>query len=278
MEDITGALELVSIQEDLRDCFVKDNEKIIFSGGLTPENTSYVKAKYESSSINIEINAFMDKAKEIISQIKPIEVSTKNRGDENIYDDRCMIPIRIGEMLTGGRAEKVCKMVLRHSTVSLVHFMIWGIKFDADSAPLVYLRDVSLNGMLINGQTIGQNLTALLYDGDIIEVRCVAVFKFRELESSQCLQPSIRESRIKDWSISNRILGSGSFGSVFVAKYKKDQKSFAVKVIKGLSNSKNLPSRQERFKNEAEILLQIDHVRIKTLFSVPIRFLFGTKN
>lgn len=273
MEDITGALELVSIQEDLRNSFAEDNKSIIFCGSLAPESTSYSMAKYESSSINIEVNAFMNKTKEIISEIKPIEESTRNKRNEKIDDDRCLIPIRIGEMLTGGRAEKACRMILQHSTVSLVHFMIWGIKFDADSAPLVYLRDLSLNGMLVNGQTIGRNLTVLLYDGDIIEVRCVAVFLFRDFECSQYLQPARRESTIKNWTISSRILGSGSFGSVYVAKYKNEKINFAVKVIKGLSNSKNLPLRQERFKNEAEILLQIDHVRTITFFTSLVSIL-----
>lgn len=260
MEDIAGALELVSIQEEIRNSFKEDNKNIIFCGGLEPESTSYVIPRYEGKSINIEVNAFMNTTKEIVSQIKLAKDSIQSTRNENIDEDRCMIAIRTGEILTAGRAEKACKMVFQHSTVSLVHFMVWGIQFDTDSVPLVYLRDVSLNGMLINGQTIGRNQTALLYDGDIIEVRCVAVFRFREFECAQWLQTPTTQSRIKDWTVSNRMLGSGSFGSVYVAKYKDEKKNFAVKVIKGLSNSNNPSLRQERFKNEAEILLKINHV------------------
>lgn len=260
MEDIAGVLELVSIQEEIRNSFKEDNKNIIFYGGLASESTSYALPKYEGKSINIEVNTFMNTTKEIVSQIEPAKDSIQSIGNENIDEDRCMIAIRSGEIITAGRAEKACKMVFQHSTVSLVHFMVWGIQFDADSVPLVYLRDISLNGMLINGQTIGRNQTALLYDGDIIEVRCVAVFRFREFECAQWLQTPKRQSTIKDWTISYRMLGSGSFGSVYVAKYKDEKKNFAVKVIKGLSNSNNPSLRQERFKNEAEILLKINHV------------------
>lgn len=260
MEEISGALELVCIKEEIRNPFKEDNKNIIFCGGLASESPSYIIPKYEGKSINIEVNTFMNSTKEIVSQIEATKDSIKSTRKENIDQERYMIAIYTGEILTAGRAEKACKMVLQHSTVSLVHFMVWGIQFDTDSVPLVYLRDVSLNGMLINGQKIGRHQTALLYDGDIIEVRCVAVFRFRQFECAQWLQTPTRETRIKDWTISNRMLGSGSFGSVYIAKHKDKKKNFAVKVIRGLSKSNNPSCSQERFKNEAEILLKINHV------------------
>lgn len=263
MEDISGVIELVNIQGEIKNHFMEDNKNTILCGPLASGNTSCFVPKYEGKSINIEVNAFVSRSKEVKSQIELIKDSILSTGSENIDEDRCMIAIRAGEILTAGREEKSCNLVFQHSTVSLVHFMIWAIKFDADSVPLVYLRDVSLNGMLINGQKIGRNQTALLYDGDIIEVRCVAVFRFRELEFGQWLQVPRRlgpVTNIKDWTISNKILGSGSFGSVYVAKYGDEKKNFAVKVIKGMSSSKDPSLCQERFKNEAEILLKIDHV------------------
>lgn len=257
MEDITGALEVVSMKEEVRNSFLKDNRELIFGGSLGGASCP----KHESKSISIAVSAFINAKGEGESQIESIResVSAKGCNEEGGY----MIAIHTGKLLKVGRAVGHGKVVLLDSTVSLVHFMIWGIKFDVDSIPLVYLRDVSLNGVLVNGQKIGRNQTVLLYEGDVIEIIYVAAFMFRALEEEQCLQVVSGKGHnktIKDWTISNRILGSGSFGSVYVASFGTEKKKFAVKVIKSSKCSNDSSLRRERFRNEAEILLKIDHV------------------
>lgn len=257
VEDIVGTLEIVSIEAAIQGTFFKDNPAIKREN----DECTCPAGGNDRNSINITVSAMVG-IKETRSQVEAITEGGNDHGCICGSDDRYVVPISSGELITGGRDSDACKIVIRHPTISLVHFMVWAVKFDADSIPLVYLRDLSLNGVLLNGQQVGRNHTVLLTEGDTIHVRCAITFCFRSFYDDEMLlhhQPS-PISTIEEWSITNRILGSGSFGSVFVAEKRDTKSKYAVKVIKNTNNSKPNSLYQERFKNEAHILLQIDHV------------------
>lgn len=264
MDDIIGAFEVLYQEDGTYNDFLEDNKELIFRGNNDCFSDSCTVTQTGNQSINIEVNATFGFEKKGESQIDYVKHAVSSNNHKENEKGTCMIAIHTGEILTGGRTHQNCKIIFRDSTVSLRHFTVWGTKFDSDSTPLVYLRDISLNGMMVNGERTERNQTVLLYDGDHIEVRGVISFIFRELEGENQLQrPSSRMNQdciLKGWAISNRILGSGSFGSVFVANSNLTRKLFAVKVIKNLGSTIDSTVWQERFRNESDILLKIQHV------------------
>ncbi|GMM38872.1 serine/threonine protein kinase [Saccharomycopsis crataegensis] len=150
--------------------------------------------------------------------------------------------------------------------VSKSHCAIWPIQFEENSAPLIYLKDTSLNGVYVNDQLVGKNEIVLLEDGDTIEIKLVIKFVlryrtyFKNLIESQSNVIDIQPVSSK-WNISNRLVGCGTFGSVFIAKNIDKMsltKTCAVKVIKA--------SNMEVQIREAELLSSLNHPNIIKIF------------
>lgn len=138
--------------------------------------------------------------------------------DDNMSDS---VVLYKGSRITIGRNNNN-NIVINHPAISGVHCIIWVIQFDDNSIPLVYLKDVSLNGTYINDMKLTKNCVSLLTHGDVIaieygiEIEYQSVFGFQESEIGEnVISNSSVCKELKNWSISNRILGNGTFGYVW---------------------------------------------------------------
>ncbi|SCU96223.1 LAMI_0F05710g1_1 [Lachancea mirantina] len=210
--------------------------------------------------------------------------------DENggalIKEGRCdlaAIPIIRNKILKIGRNERQCDIVLNKACVSSIHCTFWGIKFDEDSIPMCYVKDCSLNGILLNEQPLQRDQTCLLEDGDIVTIPAVSTFRFyakSKLITKDLLQQLGVQQNIDKWTITPRVIGSGTFGHVLVAVKTKEQSKtktrskttrpldYATKVIK---------LKPDRVDKEAQILLQLRHpniIRVHSTFLGPDQKLY----
>lgn len=165
------------------------------------------------------------------------------REDLRCEMDGCLA-LRKHSMIKVGRHRKECQLVLSDPSISSVHAIIWVTLFDEDAMPMFYIRDVSLNGIQINGLLLKKNNTYLLQDNDVINMwnnnnnnlfntdnskmlyhqnYCKPLFKFVS-HSTQPLNSSGLDlhdklnisKRIGDWEIGTRVIGNGTFGHVLV--------------------------------------------------------------
>lgn len=143
--------------------------------------------------------------------------------------------------------------------------MIWGIRFDPESVPLCYIKDTSLNGTVVNEQVLEREVPYLLSNQDVIQLPNGARFKFSAVKS-ETMSQFISGLRIKRewerWEIVPRVVGSGTFGHVLVAKQLTDDSknragkravSYAVKIIN---------TAKTRMVKEATILEKLNHPNI----------------
>jgi hypothetical protein len=191
--------------------------------------------------------------------------------------------------------------------VSKQHFRIYSVIYEKEKCevpPLVYCEDLeSTNGTYVNDVLIGQicreRIGYLLSDGDIIEIRPSWRFQFRQpnhnityIEKSQradiqvCAvtrcQDSAHESKHfrERFAVSDRILGSGQYGAVYLAKEVITLRQVACKIVdlnnaaKQLTEGSSLlnpgeawrrgyaraATERERVKREIEILATLSHV------------------
>lgn len=140
--------------------------------------------------------------------------------------------------------------------------------------PLVYAEDHSHNGTMLNGRRMEKYKPVLLQDGD----RLVLAWSVRVTLH----QPSLRNlptlARLRDlpsakmgkYIISNRILGEGGYGRVFMCST-EDRKQFAVKIINKRTMKGFAPGdkrRNEHVKKEITILKDLQHHNILKLHDV----------
>lgn len=199
------------------------------------------------------------------------------------------LAIRRHSMVKIGRHKKECDVVFNEPSISSVHCVVWVTLFDDEAMPMFYIKDTSLNGITINGQSLKKNIAYLLQDNDIIDIWNHTIdlspddddhvvnkplFKFVS-HSSQTGSASGMDiyeklnisKTIGDWEIGTRVVGNGTFGHVLVCykdstslsslkETKKPQQrkcEFAVKIIKMKPN---------RIDKEAKILLTLKHPNI----------------
>ncbi|KAK6464706.1 kinase-like domain-containing protein [Scheffersomyces coipomensis] len=160
-----------------------------------------------------------------------------------------IIPIHLNKLVKIGRDQSQCNLILSDSLVSSVHGLIWSIKFDSDTPSNVYLLDKSRNGIFVNDILVGKGKTIMLMNNDFIEIKFVLGFKYITDKKSMINQKEL----LREWSISDNLLGFGSFGKVYTAFNKSSNKYYAVKLI-----NKDC----EFYKKEAQILLKINHNHI----------------
>ncbi|SCU82184.1 LAFA_0C09648g1_1 [Lachancea sp. 'fantastica'] len=182
------------------------------------------------------------------------------------------VAITKNKLVKMGRSSRECSVVLDHASVSSVHCVFWAIRFDDDSVPLYYVKDCSLNGTQLNGLSLNRGQTCLLEDGDIITVPNAAVYRFVahvKLTTYDLVEQLGFQADIDDWHITSKIVGSGTFGHVLVAKSRELVRSthqapnYAVKVIK---------MKPSRLDEEAEILLKLSHpniIKVHKTFAGP---------
>ena len=177
--------------------------------------------------------------------------------NESILTTSCIVPLKSQEVVKIGRS-KSCNIQVESDYVSLLHGILWSVQFDEDTPPLFYLNDSSRNGIIHNHAEIGSGRTVILEDGDIIELKLAAKFVFK------CIRYEIHclinfESMIEGWEVSNKLIGSGSFGSVYVANKQNTKSLFAVKIIPN-AHSSYFPSSNSNKKTESSMLFEVRHV------------------
>ncbi|KAI5965273.1 uncharacterized protein KGF55_001493 [Candida pseudojiufengensis] len=171
------------------------------------------------------------------------------------------IPLFTQQVLKIGRS-KTSDIKLDNPTISLKHALIWSVKFDSQTPPIVYVHDCSRNGIFLNEVEMKTGETRMLNDGDQLEFRTAAIFSFESMIN----EPIMEESQIKpdykineQWIVTSNLIGSGSFGSVFIAKNEKlDKKLYAVKIL----SAKGSGQIWNASYYEASLLANIDHPNI----------------
>ncbi|AAS52299.2 ADR379Cp [Eremothecium gossypii ATCC 10895] len=171
------------------------------------------------------------------------------------------IQVEPGHLLRIGRNLEECDVVLAHPSVSSVHCTVWGIQFDGESVPMCYIRDCSLNGTYVNGQSLLKGESYMLQDGDVISIPNDCEFRFSAV--STCYSPLLFEQlgikrRVGEWEITPQVVGSGTFGQVLVAERKSAHSkhrplNYAVKVIR---------MKREALAKEASILVRLNHPNV----------------
>jgi serine/threonine protein kinase len=148
--------------------------------------------------------------------------------------------------------------VVHDAVVSNKHLRIYTIIFDDDNdqsediAPLVYAEDLSRNGSYWNGSLVGKGNGVLLSAGDTLRVSPRVYFQFQprtsdargkafdltqecEMRVSGCSEVMVPANLMqhfeKEYVISDRKLGSGACGAVYMAIEQSRQTQLACKVV-----------------------------------------------
>jgi meiosis-specific serine/threonine-protein kinase MEK1 len=148
------------------------------------------------------------------------EITEKWSGYNDDIDLGSSILIARNKITTIGRALKNT-VKINHLAISGTHCMIWVVQFDENSVPLVYIKDMSLNGTYVNGSRLAKKEVMLLRHGDIVSIPFGLEMEFRAVyggAESDVGQQLIEENYIRTnfglWTIKDRVLGNGTFGYV----------------------------------------------------------------
>ncbi|KAK9485957.1 kinase-like domain-containing protein [Lipomyces starkeyi] len=182
-----------------------------------------------------------------------------------------ILPIYRGRQFTVGR-NVTCNEVVTHSAVSNEHFTIYIVVFDEASIPLVYCWDRSRNGTFLNGKTIGKGQRVLMSDCDLIEIRHACSFTFHQSNEKVFYDSVLETDReiMANYAISQRVIGKGTFGRVYLATNKQSSRQLACKVIETGGNV----SRMSKARTEVAILESLCHPNV---VSVHDTFIIGNR-
>lgn len=270
MADVTGLLEIGYVEKSIRDAFFERNRGRLLALGEDFDKLSQEARIKETSTDRYDA---IDTTHSLLSLAG---AETEDRREEEI--EGYAVRVDRGRVFKVGRSNQ-CDICVSHPATSLEHFFIWSILFDLDSKPITYLKDNSLNGVLINGVRLQKHETTILNDGDKIEIRqsismCFHSFSQDLCGSTQAPVPPRRS--ISQWYISNDILGYGSFGAVYVAHRHGDTRSlFAVKIIRTPKTEPSCLASSAKSKNEADLLTLVEHVsmlkliEVETILTIP---------
>lgn len=184
---------------------------------------------------------------------------------DTTHGKNVILQIDLLQGLLVGR-NSACDEVFPHDFISGYHFRVYAIQFDTSSTPLVYCQDTSLNGTFLNGYLIGRGKSVLLSHGDKISM-CERI-NFTYYQHSNATETPKSELtyltglEIDGFKISNRIIGSGSFGEVRMAFDVETHQHFACKISKLITKKKNFEPEQE-----ARILKNLNHPNIIRVYS-----------
>ncbi|CUM64052.1 uncharacterized protein PRCAT00001640001 [Priceomyces carsonii] len=218
------------------------DEMITVSGHLTPFFAKVASCKTKPESLSLNHDSKFDTANQIHSPKLPNTIH----------------PIYAKHIIKVGREPDICDIVISHATISLVHCLLWSIAFDSETPAIVYLKDVSKNGVYINGVLVGKGNTSMIQSNDIIEItKAIKMIYISIVNSDRLLR-----QRIQHWDITENVIGSGSYGSVYVAYKNNNPKCYAVKIIKERMKPDFNFGHTEKLRNEVEILMKTDHPNI----------------
>lgn len=201
----------------------------------------------------------------VLGTLEPILSPDKlTSGECGVAAEDVSVVIEANKLCKIGRNNIECSIQLTHPSVSNVHCVIWGIRFDEESIPMCYVKDCSLNGTFINGELLQRNKAYLLQHDDIIMIPNDFEFRFSTLEQKN--QNTVFEAlnikqKIDNWMIMPKIVGCGTFGHVLVAKKIQNKNTckplnYAVKILK---------VQKDRINKEANILEKLTHVSLNMI-------------
>ncbi|KAI9818405.1 MAG: hypothetical protein M1827_000463 [Pycnora praestabilis] len=164
--------------------------------------------------------------------------------DEKENRNPLRIPLHPGHDLWIGRDESKCLIIPNDLTVSNRHLRIYSIIYESEDTdgitPLIYAEDQSTNGTRCNGMFIGKgSKSVLLNDGDELKISPSWAFTIeyvRPVSSDVITETEKKErkaSRLFEdlYSISERKLGEGACGQVYVATDCNTKQQLACKII-----------------------------------------------
>ncbi|RMZ83567.1 hypothetical protein DV738_g890, partial [Chaetothyriales sp. CBS 135597] len=191
-----------------------------------------------------------------------------------------------------GRDKTKCHWIIEDPQISRKHLRIYSIVYDADDPSevdvLVYAEDLSQNGTFWNGSFIGKgNGGFLLSQDDTLKLAKNVFLVFethRSPDTSNCFD-LVQEKEMRTFSesyiVTDRLLGSGAFGRVFMAVEQKTRSQLACKVVDLRKFKQQRPSRRSEkqdntkleeklriYYREVEILSSISHPNIISLEKV----------
>ncbi|KEF60574.1 CAMK protein kinase [Exophiala aquamarina CBS 119918] len=154
-----------------------------------------------------------------------------------------------------GRDSTRCQYVLHDPHVSKRHLRLYTVVYENDEPnevdTLVYAEDLSRNGTYWNGSLIGQgNGEYLLSDGDVLKLSRNTYLVFTGTSGSHDksafdLTQECEMARFRnDYIITDRLLGAGAFGKVFMAIEQRTRVQVACKMV---DIRKLIPRRLNRF-------------------------------
>ncbi|KAH0562230.1 hypothetical protein GP486_003067 [Trichoglossum hirsutum] len=178
--------------------------------------------------------------------------------------------------------------VLSNAAVSNIHLRIYCVLYE-ESPPLVYCEDLSRNGTLWNSVIIGRGKGGvLLSEGDRITISRAVELTFHQnltpaIEQVNEVQEVEKKLFADRYTITNRILGKGGYGTVYMAINQVTKRQLACKIVdlrtplspeghvEGIG-AKNSGTKRKRMDIEAnrnrkgwmrevEILQSLSHVR-----------------
>ncbi|KAH0610025.1 uncharacterized protein H6S33_012571 [Morchella sextelata] len=184
-----------------------------------------------------------------------------------------VIHIFPGEDTLIGR-QSLCNFKVPHPSCSNTHIRIYSVIFESRYEPLIYCEDLSLNGTFLNGRLIGKGNSVLLSNGDRIDIRNAACFRFSQVLGEIAPEDIIAEGEKRafanSYELSSRILGAGGYGRVYMAWDVKTHRQVACKVMelrpdaKG-GKKKNWARLREMYMREVEVLRSLSHPNIMSI-------------
>ncbi|KIW20500.1 hypothetical protein PV08_01075 [Exophiala spinifera] len=141
-----------------------------------------------------------------------------------------------------GRDNSRCQYIIEDPYISKRHVRLYTVVYEDDDLggveTLVYVEDLSQNGTYWNGSTIGRgNGGYLLSDGDVLRLSRRTILTFHTVpNSSSNVNFDLTQEREMtlfrgEYVITDRLLGSGTFGRVFMAIEQHARAQVACKVV-----------------------------------------------
>ncbi|KAI8886771.1 Pkinase-domain-containing protein [Backusella circina FSU 941] len=136
-----------------------------------------------------------------------------------------------------------CDLVFDDAAVSKRHCLIYMETGSQGSnrGIRIYLRDMSFNGTYVNNVKINKNDRILLKNGDIVSLRVPDIEEENDWKRPvyRIVFPSSYDAqRCENMYVMDKILGSGTFASVFAAKEKATGRLVAIKRVLKTKNDK----------------------------------------